>query len=219
MAKVTQVTFGVLSPGNINVNLMSANVTSGAAMSAADLLIDLKSGYLLGANPRQQFLAQFFGIFSGTIVSVLAFQVLVPDASHLGTSQFPAPAALTWRAVAEALSHGLSALAPIKVWEIGIGGAVGLVLALLPVLLSRGRRWIPSPAAIGLSWTFPWYLSLLFFLGGMAAFVFEKRRPKAAEAYTFPVASGLIAGGSVMGVLLVCWANLPDLIAQFGRTR
>jgi uncharacterized oligopeptide transporter (OPT) family protein len=57
MGKVTQLAFGALSPGNVNVNLMSANITAGAATSAADLLTDLKSGYLLGANPRQQFLA------------------------------------------------------------------------------------------------------------------------------------------------------------------
>ena len=67
MGKITQLTFGVLSPGNVNVNLMSANVTAAAAGSSADLLTDLKSGYLLGANPRKQFVAQFAGIFIGTI--------------------------------------------------------------------------------------------------------------------------------------------------------
>ena len=90
MGKVTHLAFGVLSPGN--VNLMSANITAGAATSAADLLTDLKSGYLLGANPRQQFLAQFAGIFVGSVVSVLTFAVLVPNARALGTDQFPAPA-------------------------------------------------------------------------------------------------------------------------------
>ena len=53
MGKITQLTFGVLSPGNTNVNLMSANVTAAAASSSADLLTDLKSGYLLGAHPPQ----------------------------------------------------------------------------------------------------------------------------------------------------------------------
>jgi oligopeptide/dipeptide ABC transporter ATP-binding protein len=110
MGKVTQLTFGALSPGNINVNLMSANITAGAATSAADLLTDLKSGYLLGANPRQQFLAQLSGIFVGTIVTVLTFAVLVPNAEVLGTDQFPAPAAQTWAAVAIALGQGLSSL-------------------------------------------------------------------------------------------------------------
>ena len=66
MGKVTQLTFGALNPGNMNVNLMSANITAGAAASSADLLTDLKSGYLLGAHPRKQFIAQFAGIFIGT---------------------------------------------------------------------------------------------------------------------------------------------------------
>src|SRR5205814_7306571 len=34
MGKVTQLIFGALSPGNVNVNLMSANITAGAATSA-----------------------------------------------------------------------------------------------------------------------------------------------------------------------------------------
>src|SRR5438874_1383770 len=96
MGKVTQLIFGGLSPGHVNVNLMSANITAGAATSAADLLTDLKSGYLLGAHPRQQFLAQFSGIFVGTVVTVLTFAVLVPNAQMLGTDQFPAPAAQPW---------------------------------------------------------------------------------------------------------------------------
>jgi hypothetical protein len=47
-------------------------------------------------DPRQQVLVQFSGIFVGTVVSVLTFAVLVPDAQVLGTDQFPAPAAQTW---------------------------------------------------------------------------------------------------------------------------
>jgi len=114
MGKIMQLTFGVLSPGNMNVNLMSANIAAGAATSSADLLTDLKSGYLLGANPKKQFLAQFSGIFIGTLVTVLAFGVLVPDASVLGTDVFPAPAAQAWKGVAEAMALGLGAMHPIK---------------------------------------------------------------------------------------------------------
>ena len=80
MGKVTQLIFGALDPGNMNVNLMSANITAGAACSSADLLTDLKSGYLLGAHPRKQFIAQFSGIFIGTVVSVLAFTLIVEQA-------------------------------------------------------------------------------------------------------------------------------------------
>ena len=73
----------------MNINLMSANITANGASCSADLLTDLKSGYLLGANPRKQFIAQFAGIFMGTVVTVLSFRLLVPNASVLGGDQFP----------------------------------------------------------------------------------------------------------------------------------
>ena len=214
MGKVTQLTFGALSPGNVNVNLMSANITAGAATSSADLLTDLKSGYLLGANPRQQFLAQFAGIFVGTIVTVLVFAVLVPNAQALGTDQFPAPAAQTWSAVAIALGQGLSALEPIKLWLILTGAVVGVVLTLAPVLLPRYAAYLPSASAFGLAWVFHWYYGLLFFLGALIALLIEKRNPKLAEEFTLPVASGLVAGGSLMGVLLVLWANGGGILGK-----
>jgi OPT family oligopeptide transporter len=215
MGKVTQLTFGALSPGNVNINLMSANITAGAATSAADLLTDLKSGYLLGANPRQQFLAQFSGIFVGTIVTVLAFAVLVPNAQVLGTDQFPAPAAQTWSAVAKALGQGLSSLESVKLWLILAGAAVGAVLTLAPVLLPRYQGYLPSASAFGLAWVFHWYYGLLFFLGALIALVVQRRKPEVAEELTLPVASGVVAGGSLMGVVLVFWANGGSIISKF----
>jgi len=214
MGKITQLVFGVLSPGNMNVNLMSANVTAATAGSSADLLTDLKSGYLLGANPRKQFIAQFAGIFVGTLVTVLSFRLLVPEASALGTDQFPAPAAQTWRAVAVALSHGLRALGPVKTWSILVGTLVGIVLALLPRIFPERRHLIPSPAGLGLAWTFHWYYGLLFCLGGALGWWVERKRPKWSEEFTFPVASGWIAGESLMGVMLVVWENGPELMRK-----
>ena len=217
MGKVTQLTFGALSPGNVNVNLMSANITAGAATSAADLLGDLKSGYLLGANPRQQFLAQFAGIFIGTLVTVVTFAALVPNAQVLGTDQFPAPAAQTWSAVAIALGKGLSALEPVKLWLILAGGVVGILLTLAPVLLPKHRDHLPSAAAFGLAWVFHWYYGLLFFLGALVALLLERKKKQIAEEFTFPVASGVVAGGSLMGVALVLWANAGSILANLLR--
>jgi uncharacterized oligopeptide transporter (OPT) family protein len=214
MGKITQLAFGVLSPGNTTANLMSANVTAAAAGSAADLLTDLKSGYLLGAHPRKQFLAQFAGIFVGTLVSVLAFRVLVPDVSALGTDQFPAPAAQTWRAVALALSQGIRELGAVKLWSMVVGGAVGIVLTVLPRVFPARRHWIPSPAGVGLAWTFHWYYGVLFFAGGLLGWWLEKRRPELSQEFTFPVASGWIAGESLMGVALVLWENGPELVRR-----
>jgi putative OPT family oligopeptide transporter len=214
MGKVTQLTFGAISPGNVNVNLMAANITAGAATSSADLLTDLKSGYLLGAHPRKQFLAQFSGIFVGTLVTVSAFTLMVKTPDSLGGDTFPAPAAQTWAAVARAMSEGLAALEPVKKWSVGIGAVAGIVLSVLPTLFPRQAKYLPSAAAIGLAWVFHWYYSLLFLLGALIGWGVQTTAPKIAKEYTFPVASGIIAGGSLMGVLLVFVQVLRD---QLGR--
>jgi uncharacterized oligopeptide transporter (OPT) family protein len=212
MGKITQLTFGLINPGNMNVNLMSANVTANSASCSADLLTDLKSGYLLGANPRQQFLAQFSGIFIGTVVTVLSFRLLVPNASVLGGDQFPAPAMQTWKAVAEALSHGIAGLEPIKRAFILWGALVGVTLTVLPMAFPKQKHLIPSAAGVGLAWTFHWYYGLLMFLGGALGLVIEKRAPKWSQEFTFPVASGWIAGESLMGVVNVMWQNGPAIL-------
>jgi uncharacterized oligopeptide transporter (OPT) family protein len=214
MGKITQLTFGILSPGNMNVNLMSANVTAAAAGSSADLLTDLKSGYLLGAHPRKQFIAQFAGIFVGTVVTVLSFRLLVPDASVLGSDQFPAPAAQTWRAVAVALSGGFLDLGAVKIWSIAVGALVGVALTLLATWFPQRQHLIPSPAGVGLAWTFHWYYGLLFFLGALLAWWVETKYPRWSEEFTFPVASGWIAGESLMGVALVFWEHGPELVRR-----
>ena len=214
MGKVTQLIYGALNPGNMNINLMSANITSSAAISSADLLTGLKCGHLLGANPRKQFLAQFCGIFVGTVATVLAFRVMVPTASVLGSDQFPAPAAQAWRVVAIALSKGFDSLEPVKLWSIGFGALTGAVLTLLPKWFPRQARWLPSASGVGLSWTFHWYYGFLFFIGAFGGWLMEKKQPAKAEQYNLPVAAGIIAGGSLMGVALIFWENGPVVWRQ-----
>jgi uncharacterized oligopeptide transporter (OPT) family protein len=179
---------------------MTANITSSVAISSADLLTDLKSGYLLGANPRKQFLAQFFGVFGGTLAATWGYYLLVPDASVLGGDKFPAPAAQVWRAVAELLARGTQALPQYALLSLFIGLAVGIALTLGEKLAPRWRKWIPSPVGFGMAFTFQGYTAMAFFLGGLAAWIYEKRSPKKAEVYTIPVASGFIAGESLTGV-------------------
>ena len=73
---------------------------------------------------------------------------------------------------------------------------------ILSLLLPKQAKYIPSAAGVGLAWVFQWYYAVLFFLGALVGYYFEKRHPKAAEDYTFPVASGVIAGESLMGVVV-----------------
>lgn len=108
LGKITQFMYGGLAAGNIQTNLMTASITAGAAMHSADLLTDMKGGYILGSKPRSQFVSQFFGIVAGAIFCIPAYAILAtPD--RLGSAEFPAPAAKTWQAVAELLAGGVNA--------------------------------------------------------------------------------------------------------------
>jgi uncharacterized oligopeptide transporter (OPT) family protein len=157
LGKITQLTFGVLAPGSVSTNLMSASMSAGVAIHAADLLTDLKSGYLLGARPRQQFFAQFFGVLAGGSVVVIAFQKLVPDYTVIGTERLPAPGAISWLAVAQGLTTGLSGLPRGATTLIAVGAAVGVVLVLADKFLPKVRRFIPSATGFGMAFTMPFF--------------------------------------------------------------
>jgi len=202
LSKITQLTFGAIQPGNTTTNLMTANITTGATAHAGDLLLDLKSGYLLGANPRQQFVAQFLGVLAGGVVVVPVFFALIPNASYLGTARWPAPAALVWKGVAELLSKGVGALHPTAQIGLAIGALIGIVLPLLEMKFPRQAAYIPSATGLGIAFTIPGASSISMFLGGLAALWFARVRPRLAEEYTIPVSSGLIAGESLTGVLI-----------------
>jgi len=202
LSKITQLTFGAIKPGDVSVNLMTANITAGAVAQAGDLLTDLKSGYLLGARPRQQFLAQFVGVVAGGLATVPIFFVLIPDASHLATEKWPAPAALTWRAVAELLSKGVGALHPSARWGIVIGGSLGIILPLLERAFPRWKKFIPSPTGLGLAFTINGFNVIMMFLGSLSALLISRRWPKPAKEFIVPISSGIIAGESLMGVAI-----------------
>ena len=105
-------------------------------------------------------------------------------------------------------------LGAVKVWSIVIGALVGIILPLLAKAFPKHEKWIPSAAALGLAWSFYWSTALLFFLGAVIASAWEKKAPKQSEEFLFPVASGIVAGGSLMAVFLIFWENGPELIRQ-----
>ncbi len=212
MGKITQLTYGVLMPQSTTANLMTAAITAGAASASADLLNDLKSGYLLGANPRRQFIAQFAGIFTGTIATVIGYFALVPDATALtgkdgADPAFAAPAAQQWKAVPEVFRVGIGNMHPMARHAIAIGIAVGLVLSVLESLAPRAKPWLPSPTGIGLGFILPFYYPLAMFLGAAIAALAHRISRVRAERYTVPISSGLIAGESIVGVIVAIINN------------
>jgi uncharacterized oligopeptide transporter (OPT) family protein len=202
LGKVTQLTYGVIAPGNISANLMTAGITAGAAASCSDTIGNLKVGHMVGANPRRQFIGQLFGVLAGALLAVPAYFILVPDANALGGEKFPAPSALVWMGVAKVLSQGLSTLPRSAVTAMIIAFVVGVAIVIIDRVFPKARPYTPSPAALGIALTIPAYTSFSMFLGAFIVWILERRAPKWNNTYTIPIASGCIAGESIMGVIL-----------------
>ena len=218
MGKIMQLTYGVLIPQSATANLMTAGITAGAASSSADLLNDLKSGYLLGANPKRQFLAQFFGIFTGTIATVVGFKLLVPDATALlgqtladGTEiapAFPAPAAVAWKAVADVFNSGIGNLHEMHRNAIFVGLSVGVLLTVIDRFAPKDiKKCLPSATGVGLGFILPFQYPLSMLIGAGIAYYWNKRNEKQCDSYLVPIASGIIAGVSIMGVVAAALNN------------
>ena len=204
LGPVTQLVFGVLTPGNLSGNIMAANVTGGVGLHSADLLTTLKTGWLLGGSPRAQFRAQLVGVVVGALVIVPALGLLIPDPSKLGSEEWPAPSCVVWAGVSEAFANGLDALGSEAKLAILIGLTLGVLLSLAERFgPSRAKPFIPSPSGLGLSMVIPGSNVLAMFFGGLSAEALRRWKPRFAASFIVPIASGFIAGESLMGVLIV----------------
>jgi uncharacterized oligopeptide transporter (OPT) family protein len=147
-------------------------------------------------------IAQVFGVLTGAFVASLAYLVLIPDPqAQLITAEWPAPAVATWKAVAEALSQGASAVPPGAVPAIIIAAIAGIALALAEKLLPESwQPYVPSASAIGLGFVIPAWNAISLFLGAALAALFTLARPNTAQRLVVVIAAGLIVGESLAGV-------------------
>ncbi|WP_158501566.1 OPT family oligopeptide transporter [Vitiosangium sp. GDMCC 1.1324] len=211
LGQVAQLAFGILMPGNTLANTLAAGLSGNVASASADLLTDVKAGYLLGVQPRQTFLAQLWGCVVGSALIVPVFYLLVPDSSAISEDRFPAPAGFFVAGVARVLSAGLGSLSEPARWGIGVGALLGVVLVLLERFAPEPtRRFIPSPIALGLAFALPASMSLSIFLGSAAAALLARAKPAFSEAITVPLASGLIAGESFVSLVALLVLSAPS---------
>ncbi|MFU8892579.1 MAG: OPT family oligopeptide transporter [Luteolibacter sp.] len=204
MGNLSQLTFAAVSPASPTTNLMIANVTAGSAALCGDMMHDLKTGKMLGADPRPQYIAQIAGAFAGALVGCYGYLILIPDpATQLLTTEWPAPGVAAWKAVAELFVIGIHALPPGTQLAMIIGACFGIVLAVLEKTVSAKHRiWVPSGPSIGLAFVIAPSVSFSLFTGSMVAVALGKVVPSWSTRFLIIAASGIIAGESLSGMLL-----------------
>jgi len=131
------------------------------------------------------------------------FALLVRDPSVLGSAALPAPSAMVWAGVARALASGAAALEPTARTAGLCGLLLGALLTVLERLLPpRLARLVPSPTGLGVALVMPAWNALALFLGSALGAAYSALRPAGAARTLAPLASGLIAGESLIGIAL-----------------
>jgi OPT family oligopeptide transporter len=210
IGKLTQLTFGALSPGSITTNVMTAAIAGDAAGNASNLLMDIKPGYMLGGKPRQQAIGHILGMIAGALVAVPVFYFLFLKGNPAGliSEQFPMPGASIWKAVAEVLTSGLSNLKESARWAVLVGALLGIGLEIIKIK-TKGKFWL-SGVGIGLAFVIPFNTCFAMFLGSFIFWLCERTMKDPARLGSRvmvqnrePVCAGIIAGGAITGILVI----------------
>lgn len=186
-----------------DVKTAIASVMVGAAMcvamaQATDLMMDMKTGYLVGAMPRKQQIAQFLGSWLGPFL-IMALIVVLHEAHGIGSEKLPAPQG---GALAGIISGILEGDVPHEKYAAG---------ALLGALLSAsgiGGLGI----LVGLGFYLPFDIALTYVLG-TALRLWSDWRPGGGFAGRtgIPLAAGLIVGEALVGVGHALWKVLGSV--------
>ncbi len=215
LSKLTQITYSVLAPGNISTNLMTAGITTEVSLNASNLLMDIKPGYMLGGKPRHQAIGHVLGIFAGALVAVpVYYQIFHGDISLFTSDKLPMPGAAVWKAVAEVLTKGLSALHPTAVIGVVLGAVIGILCEIFNIR-SKGRFPI-SGVGLGLAFVLKFTDSLSMAMGALFFFVMGKIYKDNKESFGYrsfvdnqeTLCAGVIAGGSIIGIILIILENV-----------
>ena len=209
IAALVMLTIGVTGLSGVAAVLGVAAVVCVACSVSGSLIQDLKAGHLLGGTPWKMELVEIIAVI------LLAFFLMGPIiALHeanlatggIGGRALPAPQAGLMAQLAKGIVGGQMA------WGLlAIGAAFGVALLLF------GAR---SPMLVAVGMYLPFDTSSAIFLGGFMRWVADRvaRKMNAEQKLGFEekgtlLASGLIAGEAIVGILLAVLflAKVPSL--------
>ncbi|MBL8512152.1 MAG: OPT/YSL family transporter, partial [Betaproteobacteria bacterium] len=213
LSKITQFSMGAIDRTNPASNLIPAGMTAEIASNAANLLSDIKPGYMLGGKPRHQVVGHIIGIFAGLIASIPLFFLLFlpPDANGVRSTttliseQFAMPAALQWKGVAELIAKGVSNLPTSAILSM-IVAAISAAAIEIARMITKGRFPL-SAVSVGLGVVLPPEASFMMWVGALLFWLMGRRHPTpGSKGHNYwvegcePICAGLISGAALMGI-------------------
>jgi len=178
--------------------IMVGAVVCCAAAIGGDNLQDLKAGHILGATPWKQQVMQIVGTLAAAVVLGLVLDIL-HTAYTIGSSTLSAPQATLMKSVADGVFTGNLP------WNfVYIGGVIAVLLILIDIRQERiGSDFRVPVLAVAVGIYLPITLTVPIFLGGMINHLGKNAGgSKASEKRGLLMASGLITGEALMGILV-----------------
>ena len=179
-------TAGMDRGDSIIAAIMVGAATCVAMSQATDLMLDLKTGYLVGATPRMQQMGQFIGAWLGPIVVIVLIFVL-DEAMTLGSTALPAPQG---QALASMVEGILGGDVPVEKYAAGavLGGLLSAVVGGLGI-------------TVGLGFYLPFNIVLTYSLGTLSREIADRKMGRSwSDSVGIPIAAGLIVGEALVGV-------------------
>jgi putative OPT family oligopeptide transporter len=181
-------------------------IVFGVATISNNNLQDLKTGQLVDATPWRQQVALVLGVIFGAIVIPPVLDLLNTAFGFQGApgakaTSLAAPQASIISAIAQGLLNGNFD------WNlIGIGAGIGVVVIIVDEVLRKAKRGALPPLAVGMGIYLPMALTLLIPLGALLGWLYDKwaartSNPEFAQRMGVLLATGLIVGESIMGVV------------------
>jgi OPT family oligopeptide transporter len=231
IAKTSQMVFAAFRNGTqehrMKVNLMAGNVAAAAAGQTSDMVGDLKTGHLLRASPRAQFLAQAAGTFPAVFIGPIVFALFcqafpcIVDETVDCKGQFALVAVTAWEGVATALTSDSNPLPVSSIWACVVCAVLGVALTIARCKAPPAyKEWIPGMNSVGIGLiSMQTQYPIAMCVGGLIQHLWSKHNPSSAEANLPAVASGMIAGEGLWGIIgaLLIILKLPEgYISVFG---
>ncbi len=178
---------GMKAPAAILSSVIIGAAICVAIAQAGDMMLDLKSGYLVGAMPRRQQLAQFAGAWLGPLV-VIGLIFALHKQYTLGSANLPAPQGTALASMIEGI-----VARDVPAYRYVAGGGLGAVLSF------SGLGGIG--VLIGLGFYMPFDIVLTYTIGNILRIASDRFASKRfSEQVGVPLAAGLIVGEALVGV-------------------
>jgi putative OPT family oligopeptide transporter len=197
---------GAMSKSLVAFALFVTAVVFGVATISNNNLQDLKTGQLVDATPWRQQVALILGVIFGALVIPPVLDLLNTAFTFQGApgakeTALAAPQAALISAIAQGL---LSGNFDWRLIEIGAG--IGVVVIIIDEILRKMKRGALPPLAVGMGIYLPMALTLLIPIGALLGWFYDKwaartSSPEFAQRMGVLLATGLIVGESIMGVV------------------